>query len=286
AITEIAMWSRLFRDQPEHLMLMTKAKDIAAAKASGKIGIIYGFQNTSAIGSDLKRIDMFHDFGLRVIQLTYNDANPVAVGAAGGKEPGLTPFGREMVAGLNDKKIIVDLSHSNYRTCLDAVAASKAPIAISHTGCAALYDIPRNKTDEELRAVAEKGGYVGIYFVGGFMVKGRDATAEDVVAHIEHAINVCGEDHVGIGTDNGLDPAKDIEEGRKALAKRIEQRRAEGISAAGEIPGMLYVVPDLTGPEQFRRLADTLARRGHSARRIEKILGANFVRYAAGVWGS
>ena len=113
---------------------------------------------------------------------------------------GLTPFGHEVIDRLNANRVMVDLSHSGRNTCLEATRASKQPVSINHTGCRALNDLPRNKTDEELRLVASAGGFVGIYFMP-FLNPAGHAMAQDVVANLDHAINVCGEDHVGIGTD-------------------------------------------------------------------------------------
>src|SRR5262249_34904939 len=157
---------------------------------------------------------------------------------------GLTPFGREVVERLNTNRIMVDLSHSGEHTCLDAARASKQPISINHTGCRALNDLPRDKTDEELRLVASKGGFVGIYFMP-FLNKTGHALAADVVAHIDHAVNVCGEDAVGIGTDGTVTAIDDLEAYKAVLAKEHEERRKAGISAAGEGPDTLPFVVDL-----------------------------------------
>jgi membrane dipeptidase len=197
---------------------------------------------------------------------------------------GLTPFGREVIERLNQNRLMVDLSHSGQRTCLEAARASRQPISINHTGCRALTDLPRNKTDEELRLVAEQGGFVGIYFMP-FLSPDSVASAEDVVAHIDHAVNVCGEDHVGIGTDGGTTAVDDMAAFRARIREEIAERRAAGIGAAGENPDTLPFVEDLSGPDQFRRLIALLDRRGYSTGRIEKIMGLNFVNYAREVWG-
>jgi membrane dipeptidase len=197
---------------------------------------------------------------------------------------GLTEFGRKVVERLNANKVMVDLSHSGEQTCLEAARVSERPISINHTGCRAVTDLPRNKTDAELRAVAKKGGYVGIYFMPFLNISGH-AHAEDVVAHIDHAVNVCGEDHVGIGTDGSVTAIDDLKKYEGALAKEIAERRAAGISAAGERPDTYPFVVDLRGVEQFRKLARLLAAKGYSARRVDKILGLNFLAFAEEIWG-
>ena len=284
-VQAIGQWDRLVRDNPRDLIKVLGVADIQRAKHEGKIGLIYGFQNGAMMGDDAKRVDIFANLGVRVFQLTYNDGNRLGDGSMPATNRGLTPFGREVVARLNADKVMVDLSHSGQQICLDATRASKQPISINHTGCRALTDLPRNKTDEELRLVAEKGGFVGIYFMP-FLAADGQAHATDAVAHIEHALKVCGEDHVGIGTDGGTTQIDDLGGYAAALAKENADRRAAGISAPGESATTYPFVIDLRGPDQFRKLARMLAARGHSRARIEKIMGLNFLRYAKEIWGA
>ncbi len=212
------------------LIKVLSVADIARAKAEKKIGLIYGFQNCAMMGDDASRVDQFAKAGVRVFQLTYNNLNQLGGGSMAPETLGLTPFGREVVDRINANRCMVDLSHSGRQICLDAARASSRPISINHTGCRALTDLPRNKTDEELKLVADKGGFVGIYFMPFLNLSGR-ATAADVVAHIEHALNICGEDHVGIGTDGGTTQIDDLEAYKAALTKEHESRVKAGISA-------------------------------------------------------
>ncbi|WP_049974457.1 dipeptidase [Azospirillum sp. B4] len=288
-VRDIGRWDRLIREHPQALRKVYTAADITAAQAQGQLGVIYGFQNAVQLGGDLDRVELFADLGVRIIQLTYNPANPLGAGSmadkAGAVNTGLTDFGRQAVERLQAARIIVDLSHSGEKTCLDALAVAKGPITISHTGCRALCDLPRNKTDAELRGVAQGGGVVGIYFMP-FLVPDGHPKAEDVVRHIEHALDVCGEDHVAIGTDGEVTGIDDLDRYRAVLRKEILARRAAGISATGEGEDTYPFVVDLRGPGQFTRLADLLSKRGHKAARIDKILGGNVLRCARDVWGS
>ena len=284
-VEEIGIWEARLRAHPDRLLKVLTAADVLRAKRKGKIGVIYGFQNAAMMGEDATRAAIFADLGVRVIQLTYNPANTIGDGSMAPQNRGITPFGREVIAQLNANRIMVDLSHSGERTCLEAAQASAQPISINHTGCRALTNLPRNKTDAELRLVAERGGFVGIYFMP-FLSPDSVATAEDVVAHIDHAVNVCGEEHVGIGTDGGTTAVDDMAAYRARIRQEIAERRAAGIGAAGENPDTLPFVEDLSGPDQFRRLAMLLERKGYSSVRIDKILGLNFVRYAREVWGA
>jgi len=284
SVADVAEMDMRLRRYPRDLLKILSAADIRRAKAEKKIGIIYGFQNGAMMGKDAARVDIFANMGVRIFQITYNPANQLGDGSMAPDNRGLTPFGREVIERLNAQKMIVDLSHSGEKTCLEAARASNAPISINHTGCRAVTDLPRNKTDAELRLVAEKGGFIGIYFMPFLNISGH-ARAEDVVRHIDHAVNICGEDHVGIGTDGHVGQIDDLRAYEAVLAKEIAERRAAGISASGERPDTYPFVVDLRGPDQFRKLIGLLAARGYSSRRIEKIMGLNFLRHAESVWG-
>jgi membrane dipeptidase len=281
-LSDVRAWNAFIRSSKD-LILVRRAADIRRAQADGRIGVILGFQNAAMMGSDAHRVAAFAKAGVRVIQLTYNGPNQLGDGSMVPSNKGLTPFGHDVVAELNRSRVLVDLSHSGEQICLDAAAASASPIAITHTGCRAIADLPRNKTDRELRLVADKGGFVGIYFMP-FLAVGRQPMAADLIAHIEHAIDICGEDHVGIGTDGTVPRIDDMPGYMKGLEEEVRQRRAAGISAPGERPDIVPFLPDLTGPDKFRKLAGLLAKRGHTSGRIEKILGTNFLRVAGGVW--
>jgi membrane dipeptidase len=284
-VAEIAVWDWRIRHHRVDLLKILGADDLIRARREKKIGIIFGVQNAAMLGDRPARVDLFADLGLRVVQLTYNPANGLGDGATAPQNRGLTPFGREVVERLNANRVMVDLSHSGERTCLEAAALSRRPISINHTGCRALNDVPRNKSDAELRLVASRGGFVGIYFMP-FLNPSSVAHAEDVVRHIDHAVNVCGEDHVGIGTDGGTTGIDDMTAYRAHVAKQVADRRKAGIGAPGENPDTLPMVVDLSGPGQFLRLADLLSRRGYKEARIEKILGLNFLAYAREIWGA
>jgi membrane dipeptidase len=282
-IREIEVWDSIVAANAADLVKVRTVGDIYQARGAGKIGIIYGFQNAVAIGADLARVALFAQLGVRVIQLTYNQANHIGDGSMAAENRGLTAFGRQVVESLNDNAIMVDLSHSGERTCLEAAEISRQPVSINHTGCRALTDLPRNKTDEELRLVASRGGFVGIYFMP-FLNSTGHARAADVVEHIDHAVNVCGEDHVGIGTDGSITSIDDLDAYRATLAEHVALRQAAGVSAAGERADTLPFVIDLRGVNQFYELIRLLEQRGYRQGRIEKILGTNFAAYARRIW--
>lgn len=283
-VDDIAWWAEAVRLRPDALSLIRTAADIRAAHEAGKAGIIIGFQNTEMFGKDASRVRLFSDLCVRVVQLTYNLRTTTGDGALAPENAGLTDFGRELVAALNEKKLLVDLSHGGEKTTMEAIAASSAPVAITHTGCAALAPHPRNRGDVELKALADQGGVAGVYFMP-FLTPGRQHMAADIVAHIEHAVNVMGEDHVGIGTDGGVTAIDDMPAYLEVFRKSNEERRKAGIAAPNEDDNIILTPPDLMGPTQFEKLAGMLSARGASDARIEKILGGNFLRLFEEVWG-
>ena len=233
----------------------------------------------------MDRLDLFYGLGVRIIQFTYNLRNLVGDGCLEPGDAGLSLFGRKLIARMNEKRMLVDLSHCGRRTTLESIETSRQPVAITHAGCTAVSDLPRNKTDEQMRKLADKGGVFGVYFMPYLRTAGQPM-AEDVIKHIEHALQVCGEDHVGIGTDGMISAINVTPEFRKKFNEEIEDRRKRGISAPGESPDVFTFVPDLNTPQRFEKLAYTSSRSAAiPTRRSRKILGGNFARLFREVWG-
>ena len=276
-IRNIAYWNAQIAAHPEHLLQVRSAADLAMAKQSRRLGLVYGFQDATPLGEDPDRVALYDDLGVRVFQLTYNRRNLIGDGCLEPGNAGLSALGRTLVERLNERHLLIDLSHAGERTTREAIARSAKPVAISHTGCAALAALPRNKTDIELRELADKGGVVGIYLMPFLRTQGQP-TAEDLVAHIEHALQVCGEDHVGIGSDGTISPIDFNDAFKRKHAADVADRRKRGISAPGEDANVYTFLPDLNTADRLATLAALLARRGHSDARIGKIIGGNFAR--------
>jgi membrane dipeptidase len=283
-IAEIAFAERMLGEHPDHFMKVLKGADLKTAKDTGRMGFIYGFQDTSSLDGDLSRLAVFHGLGVRIVQPVYNRRNLMGDGCLEPANGGLSTLGRELVAEINKLKILLDLSHAGARTQAEGIAASKAPMAITHTGCRALVDVPRNTHDQELKAVADRGGVVGIYFMPFLRASGQPH-AEDLIKHLEHAVNVCGEDHVGLGTDGGISGIKLDDKYAEFQRKFFEDRQKAGIAAPGEAADVFNLVPEYNDERRFFNLANDLNDRGWPAQRVEKILGANFARLFAEVWG-
>jgi membrane dipeptidase len=268
---------------PDVFLKVVSARDLTLAKSTGRMGLILGAEDSSMLDGDLKRLATFYDLGLRICQPTYNRQNLMGDGCLEPSDGGLSTLGREFVAEMNRLHMVLDLSHAGPRTMSEGIAASTAPVAISHTGCRALVDLPRNTYDKELKALADRGGVAGIYFMPFLKVSGQPH-AEDVIRHLEHAVNVCGEDHVGLGTDGVISGIELNEAFAKSMRKFVEDRVKAGISAPGESPDVFNLIPEYNEPRRFKTLADDLAHRGWPSGRIEKILGSNFARLFGDVW--
>ena len=266
----------------DHLVLVREAADIERAHREGKHGIVIDFQDTLAFGDDLDRIELFHNLGLRMVQLTYNLQNLVGDGCTERYQGGLTTFGHEVVRRLNDIRILVDISHCSEQVGWDALAVSTAPVVVSHSAAKALSGHPRAKSDELARAVAERGGYFGVVVVPGFLSAHPHVTLEDFVRHVEHMVDVCGIDHVGIGTDKMGPPSS---------------RTGSLIEYPPEMPATLPGSFDWTGfrleehrltpdyrIEGYETFADwpnltvALAQAGFTEEELRKLLGLNFLR--------
>jgi membrane dipeptidase len=280
----LAKWDAIVARHPAHLLAVRTAADLERARRERRLGLIYTFQGTESLGEDADRIALFRGLGVRVIQLTHNRRNLVGDGCMEPGNAGLSNFGREVVARLNAEKIVVDVAHGSARTMVEGIAASTAPPLISHTGCRALADLPRNTDDATLRALAEKGGVAGIIF-WPYLRTDIQPMAEDVIRHIEHAIQVCGEDHVGIGTDAGVAPVARTPEFEKDNREWVAGAVEDGVFDRGRPPDLYTFIPDLNHADRFDTLAMLLSKRGHSDARIDKILGGNFARVMREVWG-
>lgn len=280
----LATWSARIAAQPDTLTLVRDAADLDRKRLGKRMGVIFTFQGTEPLGEDADRIALFREQGVRVIQLTHNRRNLVGDGCMEPGNAGLSNYGRQVVERLNAEKIVVDLAHGSQRTIAEGIRASKAPVLISHTGCRALADLPRNTGDAELRALAERGGVAGIIF-WPYLRTDTQPMAIDVIRHIEHAIDVCGEDHVGIGTDAGVAPIERTPEFERSNREMVARMIEDGIFERGRPADLYMFIPDLNVANRFEVLAAMLSARGHSDARIEKIIGGNFARVMRQVWG-
>jgi len=183
------------------LIKVLKGADIERAHKEGKKAIILNLQSMEHIGKDINMVELNYMQGFRIMQLTYNKKIAVGTGCIAVRDRGLTEFGIEVVHKINELGAIVDISHCGPQTSIDALENSKDPIIASHTSAKNLYDHARGKDDDFLKALAEKGGYIGVYAVPGFLTSNATTTIDDWLDHVDYIVNLVGIDYVGIGSD-------------------------------------------------------------------------------------
>jgi membrane dipeptidase len=283
-IANISVLDQLITDNPGLFLKASNAGDIRRAKAEGRTAFVYGVQDTSLVGTDLDRLALLKGLGVRIVQLTYNLRNLSGDGSLEPANGGLSKLGRATIARIEKARMLVDFSHGGQRTVAEGLAATTRTPIISHTGCRALNDNPRNTWDAEMKACADRGGVVGIYWMP-FLTANSKPTGADLIRHMEHARNVCGQDHVGIGTDGQLNKTVLDDRARAGQKKFYDDRAAKGIAAPGEGPDIFNIVADWDDNLRFRHLADGLSRAGWSTTQVEKALGGNLLRVYGEAFG-
>ena len=281
---DIALKQNILNANPDRLILVRSAADILKAKREKKFAVVVGTQDTSMVGPELDRIAQLKKDGVMSVQLTYNNRNLAGDGALEPANAGLSKLGKATIERIEAEKLLLDLSHGGARTMAEAAAFAKRPLVISHTGARALTDHPRNTEDATIKAVADKGGVIGVYFMP-FLTPDSHPKGEDLLRHVEHVANVAGEDHVGIGTDNGVLPTTLDEATKAKLKKWQEERIRAGIAAPGEAVGVYPLVEDYNSVDRYRRFVGDLEKRGWSQTRLEKLMGGNFLRVYREAWG-
>jgi membrane dipeptidase len=274
-VQNIARWNGWFREYSDEIVKAQSVEDIVRAKKDGKTAIILGMQNTTAFEDQIGYVEILKNLGIGIAQMTYNTQNWVGSGCYEGRDSGLSDFGREVVAEMNRVGMLCDLSHVGPKTSRDVIDTSGKPVAYSHCLPAGLKEHPRNKTDDELRYIVEKGGFVGVTMFPPFLPKGPQSNIDDYVYAIDYVINLVGEDSVGIGTDftqgYGDEFFKWITHdkgfGRK-LTDFGEVKNPEGIRRISDFPN----------------LAEAMVRAGWKQAKIEKVLGANWLNFLEKVW--
>lgn len=226
--------------------------DLYRLKREGKKAIMLGIENGYAIGKDLSLVRHFRNRGIVYMTLCHNGDNDICDSARGqGEWGGLSPFGREVVREMNRLGVMVDLSHGAESSFYDALELSSVPIVCSHSSCRALCDVPRNLTDDQLKALARKGGVAQVTLYKGFLRKDGEASILDAIEHLNHAVNIMGVEHVGIGTDFDGDggipgcasAAEVINFTRRLLAERYSETDIAGIWA-GNFLRVMQLVQD------------------------------------------
>jgi len=253
--------------------LVETLEDLKAAKRDGRLGIVFGIQSADALGRDRSLVRILHKLGLRILQLTYMERNYIGDGCLEPENRGLTHFGIQVVRECNRLGIVVDCSHVGVQSTLDAAQYSSKPMVISHAACRALADNPRAVTDDMIKAVAATGGLVGITPYAPYIRTDAPPKLEDYFRHFDHAIDLVGDDHVGLATDmfdgktklNWVTPFYYPEVMRGTT---FDTRRVEGFRTKADLGAVV----------------DGFIAHGYSDATIRKILGDNWMRVLGEVW--
>jgi membrane dipeptidase len=278
AVDGLMEYDRYLAEHPDLFVKATSVADVDAARRSGRMAVFYLYQNATQFDDDLDRVEMFRRLGLTSCQVTYNERNLAGVGCrAEGDDGGLTEFGREMIDRMNAAGMLVDLSHANMPTMADAIEHSRMPVIISHTACDAVHPHVRNTTDANLRALADRGGLVGVCQLRPFLTEKKADNLHAYFDHIDHAVEVAGVEQVCIGSD------RDHRVIVMTPEYEAELRAEEGSQVQNsELP---YFIDELNGPRRMEVVWDGLVGRGYGSSEIEKIMGLNLYRLYADVIG-
>ncbi|MCP4723634.1 MAG: dipeptidase [bacterium] len=271
ALFELSQYEGHIDKHRDYLLKATRVADIDRARNEKKIALFYLFQNTTPLGDSIEKLDFFFNLGVRSVQLTYNSRNLVGSGCMERNDSGLSNFGIELIERMNETGIQIDLSHAGMKTMSEAIRYSNKPVVISHSGCKSLYEHPRSTTDENLKALADKGGAVGIFQINPNLGPKQRNTIDDFLDHIDRVVNVAGIDHVGIGSDREHQIIPDTEEEKR----RLEEEMARVGSKKIHWP---FFVSELNHPRRMETIWQGLEKRGYSSGDIEKIMGLNFYR--------
>ncbi len=277
AMKSLADWRDRIDKFDDRLIYANSADDFVRAKKEKKTAILLGFQNATMIEKSIDNIDTLYHAGTRWIQLTYNERNLLGDGCTERTNAGLSDFGIEAVERMNELGILIDLSHCGRQTTNDGIAYSKAGVSINHSMCEALYkDHPRAKTDAQIKAMADKGGIMGIICLG-YMIgpdPGGATTLETYVDHIDHAVKIGGIDHVGLAADFAI-------QGLEATGATRENWYVPRLTRFKPSYNVKWPpwITELERPDRYLSVAKVLDQRGYSTGDIEKILGLNWLRY-------
>lgn len=274
----IGQWNGLIAGNDHAMMRIDSATDFERVKGSGKIGILLGLQNSDHFQRP-EHVDTFFNLGQRVSQLTYNSRNWIGNGSTERRDDGLSDYGVRIVERMNQVGMAVDVSHSGDRTTLDAFEASSVPVLITHSNCRALAPgHPRCKTDEAIRAMAAKGGVMGITGVRMFVKVDEPTTVEHVLDHFDHVRKLVGPEHLGVGSDIDLDGYDD-------MPPELNRRLRAGYKGSYGFREKIDV-EGLDHPRRMYDLTEGLIRRKYSDDEILGVLGGNFKRVLSRIWGA
>ena len=248
------------------------AADIRTAKKLGKMAIGFHFQGTNPLGRDINMVSLYHKLGVRHMLLAYNQKNAMADGCHERTDEGLSRLGKRAVVEIERCGMILDCTHTGYRSSMEAIEMSTQPVMFSHSNAKTLLQHDRNIDDDQIKACANTGGLIGITGVGHFLAEDMKASPEVFVNHVDYLANLVGTDHIGIGIDHVY------YKGHKAHQRAgAKDSYPDGYPPSGTAGSYL-------GPEHAIEITELMVQRGYEDGEIKKILGGNFIRIAENIW--
>lgn len=286
---QIADWLHRLAQPDSGWHLVRGAADLHEARRVGKVGLIMGWQNMRAMGDNPRRLRLFHRLGLRIMQLTYNERNFLGDGCLEPEDGGLSLLGRRVVGELNDLGIAIDLSHVGERGCLQAAELTSQPVLLTHANAKAVSNVPRNKSDAVIRAVAATGGLIGVSVYGPMCWSGdpnEPPSLRDFMRHLDHIVALVGYEHVALGTD--FPAVRDLSSVADIIRMTLNRYPAaiESYAAAFGNDVRTRYLRDCASPAELPRLTEALAGNGWHAAQIEAFLGGNYLRVLEQVWSA
>ncbi len=261
--------------EPGRLLEVRRCADFALARRTNRLGVLRYTQNATPIGDDAARLKDLRALGVLGVQLTYNSRNLLGDGCLERTNAGLSTFGLDVVAAMNELQMFIDASHTGEASTIDAITFSKKPIAINHAGCKAVFDHPRNKSDRLLKLLGDRGGVIGIFQINPYLGRADRNTIETFLDHLDHGVKVAGIDAVGIGSDRDHRLIADTPEEKQKLIEELSRLRPVN-TANFRWP---FFIAELNGPKRMEAVYAALVKRRYTQAQIDKILWANFERF-------
>ena len=277
-VSNLSQWNRWFDQYSDLIIPVRTAADIDVAKQSNRLGIVLGFQNCSPIDDDLGLVEIIHQLGGRIMQLSYNNQSLLATGCYEAEDPGITRFGRQAIAEMNRVGMVIDMSHSAERSTLEAIELSSRPIAITHANPSAFHPALRNKSDTVIRALAQSGGMLGFSVYPFHLKNGSDCSLQDFCQMIADTADKVGVAHLGIGSDLcegwGYETLEWMRSGRWTFTADY----GEGSAEQANWPDQPSWFQDVGG---MHNVVSGLREVGFDEAEVDAIMGENWYRFFA-----
>jgi membrane dipeptidase len=279
ALSALSRWRRAFRDNHDIIQPVTNAAGIRTAMSEQRTAVLLGFQNTLPLEDDLALVEIFYDLGIRCIQLTYNHQGLAGAGCLEPVDPGLSLYGKKIVAEMNRLRMLIDVSHCGVKTTMDTIENSDSPIAVTHSNSLSFSSNVelkhRLKSDQAMKALAEKGGMFGMALFPAMLPGGVNCTLSNFCDLVEHSVELVGAERLGLGTDFVW---------RRPLSYIKQVRTGRGTFETAPVVPPKW--PEwMKTPADFPRIAGELSKRGWSDARVEGFMGKNWLDFYAKVIG-